>query len=41
MRDKLIHGYFDVDYQIVWNIIKNKIPDLIQKIDIIISELDS
>ena len=41
MRDKLIHGYFDVDYQIVWNILKNKIPDLIQKIDIIISELDS
>ena len=27
-RDKLIHDYFGIDYDIVWDIIENKIPDL-------------
>jgi uncharacterized protein with HEPN domain len=27
-RDKLIHDYFGIDYDIVWDILKNKIPDL-------------
>jgi len=26
-RDKLIHDYFGIDYDIVWDIIQNKIPD--------------
>jgi uncharacterized protein with HEPN domain len=28
MRDRLIHGYFGVDYEIVWDVVKNRIPDL-------------
>ncbi len=28
MRDKLIHEYFGVDYDIVWDAVKNKVPDL-------------
>ncbi len=28
MRDKLIHGYFGVDHDIVWDVIANKIPAL-------------
>ena len=27
MRDKLIHGYFSVDYEIVWDVAKNIIPE--------------
>jgi len=27
-RDKLIHDYFGIDYDIVWDIIEYKIPDL-------------
>ncbi|MFN5415820.1 MAG: DUF86 domain-containing protein [Flavobacteriia bacterium] len=27
-RDKLIHHYFGVDYEIVWDIIENEIPFL-------------
>lgn len=28
MRDVLIHGYFSVNYQILWDVIANKIPML-------------
>ena len=28
MRDRLIHDYFGVDYDIVWDVLQNKIPDL-------------
>ena len=28
MRDRLIHAYFGVDYEIVWDVIQNKIPSL-------------
>lgn len=26
MRDRLIHDYFGVDYEIVWDVVRNKIP---------------
>jgi uncharacterized protein with HEPN domain len=32
MRDRLIHGYFGVDYGIVWDVVKNRIPVLHQAI---------
>ena len=28
MRDKLIHDYFGIDYDIVWDVVINKIPSL-------------
>ena len=28
MRDRLIHGYFAVDCEIVWDVVKNNIPQL-------------
>jgi len=28
MRDHLIHGYFGVDYEIVWDVVSGKIPGL-------------
>ena len=28
VRDRLIHGYFAVDYEIVWDAVVNKIPAL-------------
>ena len=28
MRDRLIHDYFGVDYDIVWDVVQNKIPKL-------------
>ena len=28
MRDKLIHHYFGVDYELVWDVIENEIEEL-------------
>lgn len=37
MRDKLIHDYFGVDYHLVWDVAKNKLPELKQQITQIIA----
>jgi uncharacterized protein with HEPN domain len=37
-RHRLIHNYFGVDYDIVWDIITTKLPDLETDIQFIISE---
>jgi len=34
-RNRLIHDYMNVDYEIVWDIVKNEIPQLITNIHII------
>lgn len=36
MRDRLIHDYMGVDYGIVWDVVKNKIPALRQQIEEVI-----
>ena len=36
MRDKLIHDYFGINYSIVWDVIKNKIPKLTKQIENVI-----
>jgi uncharacterized protein with HEPN domain len=28
MRDKIIHSYFGIDYEIVWKVIKQRLPEL-------------
>jgi len=33
MRDRLIHNYFGVDYDLVWDVGTNKIPDLKRAIE--------
>lgn len=32
MRDRLIHDYMGVNYSIVWDVVKNKIPELHRQI---------
>lgn len=36
VRNRLIHGYFDVDLNIVWQIIKQDIPPLISNLHYIL-----
>lgn len=35
MRDRLIHDYVGINYSIVWDVIKNKIPELYKQIEIV------
>ena len=28
LRDKVIHGYFAINYEIVWDVVQNKLPEL-------------
>ena len=37
MRDRLIHQYFGVDYDIVWDVVVNKIPVLRVQIETVLS----
>lgn len=36
-RDKLIHEYFGVDYDIVWDVIENNLLQLKQQIEAILN----
>ena len=38
-RDRLIHGYFDVDLDIVWNILTKNIPLLIEQLENVLEDL--
>ena len=39
LRDILIHQYFGVDLEIIWDVVKNKLPGLKEKIQKILSEI--
>ncbi|MBI5166921.1 MAG: DUF86 domain-containing protein [candidate division NC10 bacterium] len=38
MRDKIIHHYFGVRWDVVWDVIKNKVPKLKEQIEILLKE---
>ena len=38
MRDKLIHDYFGVDYEIVWDLVISKIEELDHQMKNILSK---
>ncbi len=38
MRDRLIHGYFDINLDILWKTVREDLPPLIEKIEKILSE---
>ncbi|MFP4100653.1 HepT-like ribonuclease domain-containing protein [Coleofasciculus sp.] len=38
MRDRLIHNYFGVDYDIVWDVVTSKVPELDTEIRNIIEQ---
>jgi uncharacterized protein with HEPN domain len=41
MRDRLIHGYFGVDYQLVWDVVHEKLPELKRSIQQIIDSQEA
>ena len=41
MRDKVIHHYFGVDYEIVWDVAVTKVPNLRQQVESILQHESS
>ena len=39
-RDRVIHHYFGVDYDIIWDIIEHKLPDLQERVEDILNKYD-
>jgi uncharacterized protein with HEPN domain len=39
IRDKIAHFYFGIDYEIVWNVIKEKLPEIKPAIEAILKDL--
>lgn len=37
MRNRLIHGYDEVDYNIVWDVITNKVPELRRELEAVLA----
>jgi uncharacterized protein with HEPN domain len=38
MRNRLIHGYFDVDVQLVWNTTRINLPPLVSSLEAILAK---
>jgi len=41
MRDVLIHEYFDVDLDVIWRVVEDDVPDLLQVTGRLIDELSA
>ncbi|MHA1839771.1 MAG: HepT-like ribonuclease domain-containing protein [Candidatus Ranarchaeia archaeon] len=41
MRNRLIHGYFDIDLDIVWNTVRQEIPDLLTESELVIQDISN
>ena len=39
MRDRLIHQYFGVDLDLVWNVVRLELPTLLEAVDDVLSQM--
>jgi uncharacterized protein with HEPN domain len=39
MRDMMVHGYFSINYKIVWDVVQNKIPPLKKQVEQLLQNL--
>ena len=40
LRDKLIHHYFEVDWNVVWDVVTNRLADLERQLEAIIADIE-
>ena len=38
IRDRLVHDYLEIDYEIVWEIVKNRLPEFKDAIKLLLSK---
>ena len=36
MRHRLVHNYFDINYDVIWNTIQNSLPELVNQLEDVI-----
>jgi uncharacterized protein with HEPN domain len=41
LRDKLIHHYFEVDWEIVWDVVIGRIPSIEDELEAMVSSMES
>ena len=41
MRNRMAHGYFDIDLDMVWNTVQNALPDLLSQLSALRPPADS
>jgi uncharacterized protein with HEPN domain len=41
MRNRVAHGYFDIDLQVVWNTTQAALPELATRLQVVLAELTS
>ena len=39
IRDKIVHFYFGIDYEIVWDVVKKKLPEIKPLIEKVLTDL--
>jgi len=39
MRDRLIHAYFAIDYELVWDTLENELPELKERLELLQAEV--
>lgn len=39
MRDHIAHGYFDINHELVWDVVKNDLPSLREAVDYFLDNL--
>ena len=40
MRNRLVHGYFDIDLRLVWDTVRNDLPSLIAQLELLLPQED-
>ena len=40
LRDKLIHHYFEVDWNVVWDVVSNRLPQLQAQLEELVAGMD-
>lgn len=40
MRDMMIHGYFSINYRIIWDVVQNKIPILKEQVKQLLKDMN-
>lgn len=40
MRDKIVHRYFGINYDVVWTVCREELPTLLPQIEALLAELD-